>query len=486
MSELSLRLKDGFTLVLPASLDSITTYVILEQETWFEKEPSFLARWLRPGMTAIDIGANLGVYSLLLARLLAPQGQVFAYEPASEPRALLKRSRNMNQADNLHVIAQAMSDGQREGQLTLGNSSELNSLTGSGPSESVQITCLDAEEGMRGWTSVDFIKIDAEGEEERILSGGKSFLERHSPLIMFEIKAGNAINQSLRSAFPRLGYRVYRLLNGAPVLVPDVEDRPIDGYELNLFAAKPDRAAALANAGLLLKSVPGWTPDEVARHKAVDMIRAQVFAPAFVAFLGENLVIDADYRDGLAGYATWRSPDMPLSERCAALDFACNVLLKVCQQAPDLARLSTLARATWEAGQRSNCVTALRIFANLVQRGELHFSEPFWPACPRFDGLTPGKKLAEWLMVSAFEQLERTLSYSSLYGSSEIDPNWLCAQPFVSAEIERRRVLRLARTGQRVEVPARLCTVADDHLNAETWRAGLVPNTWVRESLAVG
>jgi len=56
MDELSLRLSDGTTIVVPASLNSITTYVVLEQEAWFEKEMAFLARWLRPGMTAIDIG----------------------------------------------------------------------------------------------------------------------------------------------------------------------------------------------------------------------------------------------------------------------------------------------------------------------------------------------------------------------------------------------------------------------------------------------
>ena len=44
MDELSLRLSDGTTIVVPASLNSITTYVVLEQEAWFEKEMAFLAR----------------------------------------------------------------------------------------------------------------------------------------------------------------------------------------------------------------------------------------------------------------------------------------------------------------------------------------------------------------------------------------------------------------------------------------------------------
>ena len=85
MDELFLRLKSGVALAVPATLESMTTYVLLEQEDWFEKEPGFLLRWLRPGMTVVDIGANAGVYSLPLARRVAPHGHVFAYEPGSAP-----------------------------------------------------------------------------------------------------------------------------------------------------------------------------------------------------------------------------------------------------------------------------------------------------------------------------------------------------------------------------------------------------------------
>jgi hypothetical protein len=48
--------------------------------------------------------------------------------------------------------------------------------------------------------------------------------------------------------------------------------------------------------------------------------------------------------------------------------------------------------------------------------------------------------------------------------------------------MERRRVLQHAKAGERVEVPVRLCVAADDHVNADVWRAGLVPNTWVRDT----
>ncbi len=399
---------------------------------------------------------------------------------------MLERSRSINQADNLHVIAAAVSDSPRDGRLVLGTSSELNSLEGSGPAESVRITCLDVEDSTRGWSSVDFVKIDAEGEEERILNGGKSFFDRHSPLVMFEIKAGNTVNEALRSAFPRRGYDVYRLLPGLPVLVPDEPGKPVDPFELNLFAAKSDRAAALAREGFLVDSVPDWTPDASARDKALELLGAQAFASAFAGKFAGIADVDPNYRDGLAGYSVWRSPERPLAERCGALDFACGTLLAVCQSAPTLARLSTLARATWEAGQRAVCTRALRAFVQLVARGDMNVSEPFWPACARFDDLAPGSKRAEWLLVSAFEQFERATRFSSRFGGPEFDLDWLCAQPFVAAEMERRRVLLRARAGERVEIPARLCIPADDHLNADVWRGGLVPGTWVRDAPGAG
>jgi len=264
--------------------------------------------------------------------------------------------------------------------------------------------------------------------------------------------------------------------------VPDEPERPIDGYELNLFAAKPDRAAALANEGLLLDAVANWIPGSDDRAKALDLLDAQDFASAFAGMFTGKTDLDPGYHAGLAAYAAWRASERPLAERCGALRFACDTLLAVCQSAPTLARLSTLARATWESGQRGICLLALRSFAQLVAQGAMNVTEPFWSACARFDGLAPGQQRAEWLLASAFEQLDRAATFSSQFAAAEFDLDWLCALPFAAVEMERRRILRHARAGERVEVPARLCVAADDHLNADVWGAGLVPGTWVRQA----
>ena len=385
MDHVCVRLSDGVTLAVPASLNSISTYVLLEQETWFEKESAFVRRWLRPGMTVIDIGASIGVYSLPMARQVAPGGRVVAYEPASEPRRLQEISRQLNGANNLEIVAAALSNAERQGHLVFGASSELNSLGNTGPGEDVRITSLDREEVVRAWQSPDFVKIDAEGEEERIITGGRVFFDRHSPLVLFEIKAGTVINTRLRSAFIGIGYECYRALAGEPVLVRCDPREPLDGYELNLFAAKPDRARRLAEEGLLVDPLQTWTPDANARSAAVAFLRTRPFMAPFATSIDFDGTLDQNYLDGLAAYSVWHDGTRALAQRCAALAYAFGALQTACRRAPSVARLSTFARCAWDWGRRTECVAALQQLLQISNRVARPPSEPFWPACARFD-----------------------------------------------------------------------------------------------------
>lgn len=482
MNVLELKLSDDVTLVVPASLQSITTYVLLEQECWFEKEMDFLRHWLRPGMTVIDIGANLGVYSLPMARLVDRTGQVFAYEPGSEARGLLERSRELNAAENLHISPFALSDSEREGRLVYGNSSELNALGDRGVGEVIGITSLDSEDVAQGWPAPDFVKIDAEGEEERILAGGRNFFARHSPLIMFEIKAGNRVNERLRAHFPSIGYRLFRQLGGAPILIPDDPQQALDKFELNLFAAKRDRADALLRGGFLADEIPAWMPSEDNCRTAASFWKSQNFAPLINMIGRGGPLEDPEYRESLAAYATWRAADKPIWTRCAALTFALHSLRRVCARAPTAARLSTLARVAWEWGAREESVAVLARLLETLQGNEIQPEEPFWPASKRYESMALGSQPANWFAAAAAEQFERTISFSSLFAGASPLLTWLCSQPCASAEMGRRRVLVAARAGQLPAVPARLCQVAGDHLNAKIWRAGKVPGTIVLTS----
>jgi FkbM family methyltransferase len=151
--DLCLNLQNGTKLMVPNRLDAITTYVILEQERWFEKEWGFIEHLLQPGMTVLDIGANLGIFSMGFAKAVGPAGRVYAYEPTSETRARLEQSKRVNGADNLVVIGSALSDTEREGRIVFGTSSELNRLGESddGKGEAVHLTSLDLEKSRLGW-----------------------------------------------------------------------------------------------------------------------------------------------------------------------------------------------------------------------------------------------------------------------------------------------------------------------------------------------
>jgi FkbM family methyltransferase len=474
---LRLRLRDELTIAVPATLSAITSYVLLEQEEWFEKEINFLRCFLKSGMIAIDIGANLGVYSLTMARLIGPDGRVFSYEPGSEARALLEYSRALNNFSNLEIIGTAISDSAREGYLAFAASSELRALGTTGTGEPVHITSLDVESVARAWPFVDFIKIDAEGEEERIIAGGRDFFAKYSPLVMFEIKAGKKVNERLLELFPAIGYRLFRLIPGAQILVPQHGSEPLDGYELNLFAAKSDRVRTLSKQELLVETISAWSPSEVDRKKALIFWQRQTFASLSTLSSPNSMSADSEYLDSLTAYATWRCLDQPITTRCAALAFALQNLSSVCARACTPERASMWARVAWEWGARSESVAALRKLLQKAQSIKLPFSEPFWPASSRFDEISPGNQPTNWFVAAAAEQFERTLSFSSSFsGASPVLP-WLCSQRLATAEMERRRVLIAARAGQQPIVPERLRIPASDNRNADIWRSGMVPGT---------
>ena len=474
MNDLPLRLADGTLIYLAASLSTITTYVLLEQEAWFEKEASFVPLIMKPGGVALDIGANVGVYSLALARKVGPSGKVFAYEPGGEPRRLLEKSRKANDFGNLHIIGSALSDRSRQAHLEPNISSELSSLSDTGRGETVNVTSLDEEEALRNWGSPDFVKIDAEGEDRRILEGGKHFFSQHSPLVMFEVKAGDIVDKTIPEAFRAMGYGIFRLLPGAPILVPMEPSEAIDSFELNLFAAKPDRAATLARDGWLIHETTEWSPDDSQRAHALDLLGAQTFGPVLNRLPAPAM--GSPYRDALAGYALWRSKDAPPPLRHAALRFSHAVLRELCGTNPQVAHLSTFARVTWELGDRKTCITVLQIVLALG-REKTTLAEPFWPANPRFDAIAPGTQVGQWFLIATLEQLERACAYSSMFTGDVVNLEQLSRQPFAATEITRRNMLKQLRAGKRIAVPESLCRAANDHYNAELWRSGMIPNT---------
>lgn len=459
--DLCLRLQNGTKLFVPNRLDAITTYVILEQERWFEKEWGFVEHLLQPGMVALDIGANLGIFSMAMAKAVGASGKVYAYEPTSETRERLERSKALNGADNLEVVGSALSDTEREGRIVFGASSELNRLGdgADGTGEAVHLTSLDLEKQRCGWGEIDFIKMDAEGEELKIIAGGHSVFAAGAPVVMFEIRSETGVELGIGRAFEAMGYRLYRLLPDERHLVP-YDDTELDGFELNVFAIRPERASALAARGLLAEADEAAMPGDWAQFVAARAFGA-VFPELFITPLPHG-----SYADGLAAYASWRDEAHPIGQRYAALRESVTLLEQATTETRDVARLLSLARAKLDIGQRTEGYKLVIEALQLLGANEVP-GAPFLPPTLRHEMLDGAGR--GWLETACLEVVERNVRYSTFYGQAIDQLDWVCSTRFSTYELERRRVLSAARRGQNVQMRKDLGKPAPDHLNAEAW-----------------
>jgi FkbM family methyltransferase len=465
-----LKTSDGISITVPASLKCVTTYVLLEQEKWFEREVGFILRWLDQGMNAIDIGSNLGVFSLPMARRVGPAGKVFAFEPGGGNRRHLESSRAGNGCDNLFISACALSDSEREGWLEINSSGEFNSLveasqTASTHVERVRISTVDVQAQEYGWASIDFVKIDAEGQEARIAVGGREFFRRQSPLVMYEAKHGMSHNQNLRWIFEALGYSTYRLLGDASFLVPLGSDESLDSFELNLFAAKPDRAASLAFSGRLVSGSVDHALSDAERDQAVASMLGLPYARCF-EFAPDDIHASS-YGEALIAYAAYRFVELAPARRYAALCAAFESLSEHCKSTPTPTGIATLVRVALDLGQRHIAVDAL---VALLRVTDEPVDQPFFPPCLRYEDLPAEGREAEWFSAAAIEQLEMSYVFSSQFGTKYLGAlQALCTSYFGSAEISRRTILRLAKRGMSARDLSAYLNPGHQHRNPSFW-----------------
>lgn len=444
MTSVALPLVDGVQVVVPDSLDLITPYVLREQLDWFEDELRFLRGLLQPGQQVIDIGANYGVYALSMAKAVGAGGRVWAFEPATSTADFLARGIAANGFDHVVLERSALSSASGSARLSLHDNAELNELVrddsaAGGATETVPLTTLDDCLDRFGWQDIDVMKIDAEGEETNILKGGARFFARLSPLVVYEVKAGQDLHLELVSAFADLGYRSYRLVPGLGMLTPFLPGDTPDGYLLNLFCCKPDRAARLTAAGVLVEA-PAATPLPAARHHWREALATQPFATAF-ADAWSRPGADSAVATALSLYAMSRDSALPAPERLAALTASLRHWQELCAQDPRHLRLLSLARVAREAGARSLAVRALSQQAGLiVQQKRAEAGEPFLPASARFEAIAPGAASGNWILGSVLEALELQSAFSSFYTGAAARQRLeaIVQLGFASPEMQRR------------------------------------------------
>jgi FkbM family methyltransferase len=215
----------GFTLSLDVASDLGASAFV--GGTCEPNEMRFIAALLRAGMTAVDVGANVGWFTLLMAGCVGPAGQVVAFEPSPRERAVLVANRQRNGLtwvtireealfDTHSTVTLHVADAVHAGQNTIGGFiyegvHEVETLP-------VDTAPLDSLVGDLGLERIDLIKIDVEGAEYRVLRGALGSLRDYRPVLLLEVQAA-----SLREIGDDIG-SLLALLEGVDYAVCPFDD----------------------------------------------------------------------------------------------------------------------------------------------------------------------------------------------------------------------------------------------------------------------
>jgi FkbM family methyltransferase len=146
---------------------------------------------LRPGDIVVDVGANVGVYAAVAARLVGPEGSVLAFEPLPFPREALLELIHRNGFTQVRVLPFAVgaSEGSMELHVTAGASGLTSAYARDNASVPVEVerTTLDAVVEKSGGPPPKLLKIDVEGFEFEVIKGAARLLTtENAPLVLFE------------------------------------------------------------------------------------------------------------------------------------------------------------------------------------------------------------------------------------------------------------------------------------------------------------
>jgi FkbM family methyltransferase len=210
------------------TLDRLTSLWLHKLGLLGREEVVILRNLLRKGMTVIDAGANQGIYTFLMARLVSP-GSVFAFEPEPVLFQQLVWNVRKNKVGNIvsHNIAVSNSKGRltlRRGGINLGDNRVVAEPdTGPDRFEVIAARFDDLFEGVQ----VDFLKADLQGWEAAAFHGGRRLLEQNKDIIvMFEFwpyglqKAGTS-PERLLTFFHDLGFHLWQLRRGRLTLLEE-------------------------------------------------------------------------------------------------------------------------------------------------------------------------------------------------------------------------------------------------------------------------
>ena len=196
--------------------DQFVSRRIREEGVWEPYETSLLLALLSPGDVFIDVGANIGYFSVLAASVVGDQGAVFAFEPDPDNFQLLQANAVLNAQQNcITIVPAALSDVTGEGRLFLAadNLGDHQVYAGEEARPSIAIALLQGSEYLEARLQrLDLIKVDTQGSEFHVIAGLMPLLLRlqRKPRIIIELtphalRQAGASGRALIESLAKLG-----------------------------------------------------------------------------------------------------------------------------------------------------------------------------------------------------------------------------------------------------------------------------------------
>lgn len=214
------RTRHGFIMELNLR-DWIPQDIYLKGE--FESSTSAIAKLLlKPGDTVVDVGANIGYYSLLFSQYVGDTGRIYSFEPAPALVSELEKNVNLNNCRNVEISKAALSDHSGTANFYMGpiDNSGLSSFRE--PRQSVSSFEVDLkpfDDFVKEKKGITLVKIDVEGAELQVLRGMEKLLRDLRPNLLVEItdaflkELGDSAN-SLQAFLKTFDYMCYMIEDG--------------------------------------------------------------------------------------------------------------------------------------------------------------------------------------------------------------------------------------------------------------------------------
>jgi FkbM family methyltransferase len=211
--------------------DGAVSSTLFAEGIWEPEETAFLEKILRPGMVFVDIGANIGYYTVMASGLVGSTGKVFAFEPDPRNFALLERNIAENHCENVFIDQKAVAASTRRVFLyrSEGNYGDHRTYNPSDDAlrqhkskrSAVAVEALSLDDYFAEHpTGIDVLKMDIQGSEYDAFIGMRRTLQRNSDVTILTefwptgLKQAGATPDLFLDEVRACGFQIYRLEQG--------------------------------------------------------------------------------------------------------------------------------------------------------------------------------------------------------------------------------------------------------------------------------